>query len=771
MQTVLLSNSSNSFGFTRSEESKALEISGIAIWEYNLITKEGKCNINWYHIFGYNPGDVEISPSGFYSLIHPEDAASVDNAILNYLESKIDNVLEVPFRLRTKNGDWKWVRSRSSLEVDEANIPIKWLGSLMEISRLKKTESIALENNRHLNSVVNSLSDIIFEINKDFIFINCWIPENNPLSERVKSFAGKNIEEVYGKTIFGHFKSLINKTFQTKNKQEFLYYAKRSKKHYLAKTTLLPISDSGLQHVTMVIQDVTEMQKTQLELEQKQANLNAVIQNTSDVFWAIDRQEKMIVFNKAFEDLYYFLSEKAPKVGQILDDGFLREETAKRWRLIHKRSLNGKNTEFSKHVYFTDGKVRLYEFHINPYKNEQGEIIGSVVTGRDIDDIYTAKKQAEKAARLKSKFVSTISHEIRTPLNAILGTCHQLVRNNLQENLMEDLDILQLASDNLLSLINDVLDFTKLDSGKSIIKPTEFNLPLFLKGINQFSCNLAAKKNLKFISNIQGELPAHIYIDKTKLHQILTNLLSNAIKYTDSGTVNFTVNSKLVSKTNAKINFEIKDSGIGIPKADIEGIFDSFTQSSTSYNMLKGGTGLGLAITKNLVNLLGGVITVESKIDKGSTFNFDIEMDIPKKQEGNPKTPRLDTSLKGTRVLIAEDNEINAKIITRLLGQWDSEFDLAVNGEIAVELAQQNDYNLILMDIQMPKMNGFEASNEIKSNKTGRNRNTPILALTAQPDFSFDPSYKEGLFDGYILKPFHPDNLKSRILEEAIPNK
>ena len=762
---TMLAPQKNQTRFCKAEENQALQISGVSIWEYNINDDQLKFHDNWVSLLGYNQFELPKTASDFHTLLHPADLPIILNTYEDYIKNKTSDILEVQFRIQTKQGKWIWVRNRSVLEYDQTNAPLKWIGSVMEISRLKKSENEAVQNNIHLNAIVNSLSDIIFEINHDYIFVNCWIPENNPFSQDFKAYKGQKIIDVYGVSLFNIFKQVIDKTYSTGKQHEYNYYAKKSNRHFLAKAQLLPKDHEGSQNVTMVIQDISEIRKTQLELEKKEANLNAIIQNTSDVFWAIDKDEKLIVFNSAFKNLYYNLSGRYPKTGSTLDDSFLLEETAKRWRIIHDRSLAGKDTEFSKHVHFTDGRVRLYEFHINPFKNSEGKIVGSVVTGRDIDDIYTAKKQAEKASRLKSKFVSTISHEIRTPLNAILGTCHQLERNNRQKNLTEDIDILNLASENLLSLINDVLDFTKSDSGKAIYKPSHFNLAKFLTGISVFLGNLASKKGLEFKVNIPENLPQIVSTDKAKVHQILTNLLSNAIKYTDEGTISFSVETNYISESKSQFIFNVSDTGIGIPESDLHGIFDSFTQSTTSYDMLKGGTGLGLTITKNLVNLLGGKISVESENKKGSSFNFELEVETPSKKTIGLNKPHPTKNLKGIKILVAEDNVINAKIITRLLNQWEAEIDLAENGEIAVILSDTKEYDLILMDIQMPKMNGFQASNEIRHEQNSKNINTPILALTAQPDFSFDPSYTEGIFNGYILKPFHPDNLKSTILE------
>jgi PAS domain S-box-containing protein len=702
----------------------------------------------------------------FFNLLHPEDLPLLQEAITSFQAKGITAILDTQYRMKNKDGSWTWLRNRSSLEFDKDQKPLTWLGSVFDVSAIKESENKALQHIDHLHAIVNSLSDIVFEIDQTYTLLNVWAPLSHPQHELIKSFQGQKIYDVYSERKFQLFKNLIDSTLESQAPQSFTYHSFKSDQHFLARSTPLTKESTKNGKITMIIQDITENHRTQNQLKKNEANLNAIIQNTSDVFWAIDQEERLIVFNKSFEELILKISGKRPVVGNNLDDGFLLEETAKRWRHIHARSLEGLDTNFSKTLHFTEGTNRLYEFHINPYRNEKGEIIGSVVTGRDIHELYSAKKQAEKASRLKSKFVSTISHEIRTPLNAILGTCHQLVKVNQQDNLIDDIEILQLASDNLLSLINDVLDFTKLESGKTILKSTEINFPDFLRAISQFQKRLATGKGLNYSHTQIGDVPNFITSDKTKLHQVLTNVISNAIKYTDSGNISFKVISTPISEENVELKFVISDTGMGIPKKEIEGIFDSFTQSSTSYNMLKGGTGLGLAITKNLVKLLGGTIEVTSQLDKGSTFTLHFPMKMAHQQKETLNMPAKNRTFQGIKVLVAEDNEINAKIITRLLKQWNIEYDLASNGHQALEMAIEKKYNLILMDIQMPVMNGFDSSLQIKTLETSKNVLTPIVALTAQPDFSYDPSYQDGIFTSSILKPFHPESLKASIFQQ-----
>ena len=751
--------------FNSDKTNKVLGIAEIAIWEYHCQTKKCTYNANWYTIMGYEPFELPMEIQTFFKLLHPEDLPLLQNAVNDFEQNKRTDILDIQYRMKTKSGTWIWLQNKSSLEFDENNNPINWLGAVVDISKLKESENEALSNSQHLNTVVNSLSDIIYEIDIEYKLVNCWVPKDNEISELIHSYKGQKIQDIYSKRKTKALKNIVDQTLTELKPQKTSLISNDLTKFYIIKSTPIFQEKTNTYNAVLTIQDITERHHTQKELEQKKAELYAVIQNTSDVFWAVDNNDKVIVFNQAFNTLLNGISNKSPIIGQPIDESFLLGAAAKRWHSIQNRSLKGLKSKFSNTLTFTDGNKRLYEFHISPYKDLDNNIVGSVITARDIDDIYMAKRQAEKASRLKSKFVSTISHEIRTPLNAILSTCYQLSKANKQEDLNQDIEILQLSSDNLLALINDVLDFTKLSAGKGQINKSAIKLPEFIQSINQLHERLASDKELAFSYSKTGDLPPIICTDKTKLNQILSNVLSNAIKYTNTGHINLSINNTKISDTESKIQFIVSDTGIGISKKEIDNIFESFVQTTKSYDLLKGGTGLGLSITKGLVDLLGGKINVTSKLDKGSTFyiEFTFETLTEDTTISLPKNKKNNTSL---RILVAEDNEINAKIITRLLRQWNIHSDLAINGEEALKLAQTKNYNLILMDIQMPVMDGYESAYLIKKEATKYNKYTPIIALTAQPDYIFSPKHKPNTFSSSIIKPFHPESLKKNIFEK-----
>ena len=614
------------------------------------------------------------------------------------------------------------------------------------------------------------MTDYIIEIDPEYNIVDTWAHKKNENRSLLRSFHGSKVGDVFGSRLTKTCEKLIDKTISSGLSQQMEYQAKRFDKCYSVKTSLVINGLTGSKTISVKIQDITVRKQARRKLEQNEANLTAMIQNTSDVFWTLDTDNRLILCNKAFNDLHMKVNNRIPVIGEVFSVGMLLKESNNKCKEIHTNSLKGESTTITRPVHFKNSGVQLYyEFRVNPLKDEDGNIVGSVVSGRDINEIYEAKLEAEAATALKSKFVTTISHELRTPLNAIIGMSNHLAKFNTQENLSEDIEILKQASDNLLALITDVLDFSKLESDKAVITKNEINLENYFDDVVKLYAPLMVEKNLLLNVEISENIPKHVLFDKSKLNQILSNLFSNAIKFTDSGSITLKVLQLEENQGVSKIQISIADTGIGIPESELTRVFESFAQSSSSSQRFIGGTGLGLAITKKLVNLLNGEINVKSTEGNGTIFTVELDFEVTlKKVEAIKKVNSKEIDLSGINVLVAEDNLINAKIITRLLGQWNATFDLAENGAEAVRLAKDNVYNVILMDIQMPVMNGFEASEEIHSQ--GINQFTPILALTAQPDFSHDKDYKEGMFDGHILKPFHPDSLKQCVFEHSRTN-
>lgn len=392
-----------------------------------------------------------------------------------------------------------------------------------------------------------------------------------------------------------------------------------------------------------------------------------------------------------------------------------------------------------------------------------------------------AIEKAEKSSQVQSEFLSTMSHEIRTPLNAVIGMSNLLLMNNPRQDQSENLDILKFSANNLLAIVNDVLDFNKIESGKVVFEKIKFNLVDLMQNICGGQIIKAEEKGLLFKLDIDSTLRRKvIFGDPTRLTQIIFNLVSNAIKFTSQGNVWVRVTCLEDRHNNITVGFSVKDTGIGIKKENLETIFEPFTQESITTTRQYGGTGLGLAIVKRLLELQSIQMYVSSNVDEGSEFSFNMEFPVsteiipqpkerpaaPLQQQSHQQEPvlaEIEDPGSNLRVLIAEDNPVNVMLMKKLFSKWKIVPTIAENGERAVEIVQYGNFDIILMDLQMPVMNGFDASMEIRKMTDPAKSNIPIIALTASALFDIRDQVTNAGMNDYVAKPFKPDELMEKI--------
>ncbi len=369
-------------------------------------------------------------------------------------------------------------------------------------------------------------------------------------------------------------------------------------------------------------------------------------------------------------------------------------------------------------------------------------------------EIIEKKDRAEQSARVKQEFLSTMSHEIRTPLNAVI-TITSLLKERSDEEDKQLLESLKFASNNLLLIINDILDFTKLDTGKVQLELRPCNFTALLENIKRTYENLAKEKGLKISLRTGLDVADNYQVDETKLSQILGNLIGNAIKYTDHGEVDIEIDKTSGDQYTDVLRFKISDTGIGIPETYFDEMFDSFSQPKSITTRKQGGSGLGLAIVKKLVELHGSEVQFTSEVGKGSKFYFDLQL----KKSGIPvKSPtKRSIELKDKTVLLAEDNMINAMVARKLLSNWGIVTEHAKDGIEAIAKSKLKVFDFILMDIHMPEMNGYDATMHIRSNESP-NIHTPIFALTADITAENVDDYVT-YFNGFLRKPIEIDKL------------
>lgn len=382
-----------------------------------------------------------------------------------------------------------------------------------------------------------------------------------------------------------------------------------------------------------------------------------------------------------------------------------------------------------------------------------------------IRELELTKQKLERSARTKTDFLATMSHEIRTPMNAILGMVHLLKQDEPRKDQLESINILDFSSKTLLSLIDDILDFSKIEAGKIEFEKTEFDLTNLIKVITKSFETTAANKNIVLDVQSGSRIPKQLIGDPARLTQILNNLLSNSLKFTEEGTVCLRVKAGPEKENLQQFIFEVEDTGIGIETERQEKIFESFTQENTHTRRLFGGTGLGLSICKQLVELQGGRIELESVKGEGSLFRVLLEFQTIEEAEEETETKQLaqEISLKGMRVLLAEDNLVNQKVMERFMERWEVNLEIANDGKAALEKASRSHFDVILMDLQMPYMDGYEATEWIRKLDDPNFRKVPIIALTAAALKEVREKVFAAGMNDFVTKPFNPAELEMKL--------
>lgn len=516
-----------------------------------------------------------------------------------------------------------------------------------------------------------------------------------------------------------------------------------------------------------------EGESSKQRLIESESRLRSILDNVSACIYLKDINARYLFANKQVCDLFGYPLEE---ILNQTDEKFLEKETAK---IILKNDksvlLEGKTLHAEEEIKNrNDGKTYSFLTVKIPLRNQTGEIYALCGISTDIgltkeiqNELQRAKDSAEIANKAKSEFLASMSHEIRTPLNGVIGLTQILFKTNLNEEQESLVKSIASAGQSLLTILNDILDFSKMEAGKMKVEKIKFDIHLTVSEIFNLLSIESKSKSIELKLEINQDVPQFINSDPSRIRQIIFNLLGNAIKFTEKGYVILRL-----KKEKGWIRIEVEDSGIGIPKEKIQFIFHKFSQADASTSRKYGGTGLGLAISERLVSLLGGTIGVESQLNKGSLFwcNLPYENENPsnidKVSESESFLPKVvESTFTYQKFLIVEDNILNQKVIGGLLKKYNINYDVAENGEVALNLFQQNKYDLILMDCEMPVMDGFEATLQIRKLEKTKTEKTIILAVTAHVlDEHKEKCFSVGM-DGFIGKPFYIENLLQTYLE------
>lgn len=499
----------------------------------------------------------------------------------------------------------------------------------------------------------------------------------------------------------------------------------------------------------------------------------SVIQNLSEGIIITTLTGRITFVNKQMEKLTGYSYREM--VGQTMQKLLLAPEVRQTIKETIQALTDGNSKEFILEHFHKSGASWLGNVIISPYQDSDGKIVGSVGVVTDITErkrveqqLILAKQAAEHAKEVEQQFLANMSHEIRTPMNAVVGMTHLLYETNPTEAQKELLDSLQFSADSLTGIITNILDFSKIEANAIEFEQRTFSLSKLLQSLQQTFQLKLKDKPVNVLLHLDKRIENQLIGDSVRLNQILTNLLGNASKFTEEGTIKISVELIKATEKKYSLKFQITDTGIGINPEDLDKIFENFKQADAQITRKFGGTGLGLTIVKQLVELQGGTIEVQSKKRKGSTFS----VVLPFQNSGISQNENLEKTdlkqdfykvLKNTKILIVEDNPMNQKLIVKIMELWECPYQLASSGFIALEKTREQKFDLILMDIHMPEMDGCQTTEIIRLDDHNPNQNTTIIALTAAA-LREEKNRALGVgMDDFLTKPFSPNQLKKNL--------
>lgn len=748
-----------------------LDATGAGYWDWDITNNQVIVSDSFKSMMGYDGEDIASTRETMSQLIHEDD---VDLFFVNFekhVANKGATPLKMVLRFFHKLGEIVYTECNATvIEWEEIGEPKRMVGSFINVTVAKKLEhklmrvqNLLLKTNEaarvggwEIDLVTGKISwtkitRIIHEVDDDF----------EPSFEAAVGFftpsSRAKVEEAFKEAVAN------NKSYDLELE---MITAKGNK--IWARALGYPERKMGkCIKVLGAFQDITQIKEAEEALRLKKEQLGHFIAYSPAAMAMFDNKMQYIAASNNWMTSYKL-------DGEIIGESHYEifPEVSDDWKDFHQRCLGGETIKCDGESFErADGSTDWLRWEIRPWYDTPGVVGGIVMLTEVITErveakavLLKAKEAAELASEAKSQFLSTMSHEIRTPMNAVIGLTHILL-DNPRPDQVENLRTLKFSAENLLVLINDILDFSKIEAGKIEFEQAHFSIKEVLSNIRLSLLSQANTKGIQLKLMVDDELPKMFVGDPVRVGQIFTNLIANAIKFTSEGKVTISATLRSKSDNNALIDFEISDTGIGIAKDKQELIFESFSQANPYIARKYGGTGLGLAITTRLLELMGSKIKLESELDKGSTFSFMLSLPISDKVAdvnvnlNGENSGRVYQSFEGFKVLLAEDNAINVLVAKQFFKRWNIEWDLAENGLIAIDLIKLNNYDLVLMDLHMPELDGYSAVEIIRGLEGEKYQSLPIIALTASASISEKDRTKTSGLNAYITKPFNPDEL------------
>jgi PAS domain S-box-containing protein len=727
---------------------------------------------------GYAKNELLAKP--YWEVVHPDDRQSV----INFYEKQRKSLQEVSYlelRIQTRDGKTIWVGQNVRMFFNE-----RWIYKVSvvarDIQKIKETEQALSEERILLRTIIDNIPLNIYAKNQRFEKILANKAEYQFLgASSEKEVLGKRDEDLFPQTSARvadeeDQKVLLGETLI--NAERLIELNSGKKTWFLISKVPLRNIENEVTGLVGISNDITAQKLAQEELARSEKLYRLLSENSQDVISLHKLDGTFEYISPACIHLHGYTPEELVGKNGV---EFMHPDDAKAvLEQVPDLLDRMKNRKDIQPLQFRiKSKHRGFVWAENVIKPvfERNELVGFQSTVRDITlrkafelQLQEAKRKAEEATNAKSQFLSMMSHEIRTPINGIIGLTHHLLEEQPRQDQLESLKLIEFSGENLMTIVNDILDFGKIEANKVVFEKVDFNLHEELRNIVRLMEFRAMNRPLVVKLEYRDNVPLWIKSDPVRIGQIITNLMGNAMKFTDEGEVALVVD--LVSKEadQLTLDFQIRDTGIGIPHEKLETIFESFSQAAEDTTRKFGGTGLGLTITKHLVQLMGGNIKVESEPGKGSVFHITLTVNEGKPSADGDVTPAEKFSIPNVNLLLVEDDKVNQLVAGNFLKKWGVTVTIANNGVEALELVKEKKYDLVLMDLNMPLMNGFEATRKIRSLGNPYFQNLPIVALTADAVGDVQEKITEHRMDGILHKPFRPAELK-KVLMEFLPRE
>lgn len=762
-----------------------------------IITTNTEGRIVYYNSFAqeileYDAGDAYgMDFDQIFRIFHAETKERLPSPVAYALQLKKSTGLEANSVLQTKSGTFKYLSADCSPIIDTDGNLAGAVIAFRDITQLRTTELSHIREEENLNWIFNSIPIGTLILDGQGYGIRA-----NEIFLRLRDKTEKDIlGKPYGKCIdcigdqdseqgcgFGRrcsdcgmrkaISSAIEHNTMTYN-MEYMMTESRGREtfDFWVRASVIPIMIADKKMIVVTLVDITASKKQEIIAKEASAYSRNILNQLPFTVWMSDQNFQLKYSNRAMEDMTDLKLVDKP-LNQW--DSFVHPDDLERFTNAATEAIE-KRIPIMEEVRTRskDGNYVWCLLNATPYYESDGSFGGYLGSILDITErkeqeedirryqelLISAKEAAEAANKAKSEFLANISHEIRTPINGIVGMVDMTLLTDLNDDQRDNLVTAKACANALINIVNDVLDFSKMEAGKMTLENITFNLKEIIEEIIRVHSPKAAEKNLELNYTLSSQIPQYIVGDPNRLRQVLNNLISNAIKFTIRGEVSLTIKSMRVTKEEVELVFSVSDTGIGIADEDRERLFHSFSQIENSYTRQYGGTGLGLVISKQLLEMMGGRIEVDSEYGKGSTFRFYVTFPIGNALVTNKKVlPSITKVGKSLRLLLVEDDKVNQKVVRKMLVERGYSVQEANNGIEAIELFTKDTYDAILMDIQMPKMNGIEAATKIRSLEQ-EGKHTPIIALTA---YSLPGDREKFLrlgMDEYVSKPIQMDVL------------